>query len=178
MIGGQTGPALEIRPATVDDVDDVAQVHVEAWRSGYASLMPADYLASLDWEARAATWRQHLENPSAGVGYLVAARGAVLGFAAFGPVRDQDLADESVGEIYALNVHSSSWSTGAGSALLLAALRALGQYDAVVLWVLAENRRARRFYERHGFRLDGARKLLAVADVDLPELRYRRLSRR
>lgn len=158
------------------DADALGQVHVEAWRSGYAGLMPADFLGSLDWQERAATWLQRLEHPTDGVGNLVAERdGGIVGFCSYGTARDEDL-PPSTREIYALNVHPSSWSTGAGSALLLAAMHRLSTYDDVVLWVLEENARARRFYARHGFRYDGARKAITIAATELPQLRYRRHS--
>jgi GNAT superfamily N-acetyltransferase len=54
------------------------------------------------------------------------------------------------------------WSTGTGRALMdrvLAEVRAEG-YPRIVLWVLTENVRARRFYERCGFRLSGAAHVL------------------
>lgn len=166
--------ALEIRPATVDDAAAIARVHVQAWQVGYAGLMSAAYLHGLDWRERAGTWRERLQNPAAGVGYLIATRGRVLGFCAFGPARDEDLPAGTSGEVYAINVHSSAWSTGAGGGLLLGACDSLSVYDVVVLWVLAENTRARRFYERRGFVADGARKTIEIGGADLTELRYRR----
>jgi RimJ/RimL family protein N-acetyltransferase len=42
---------------------------------------------------------------------------------------------------------------------VLAEVRAEG-YPRITLWVLAENARARRFYERCGFRLSGATHVL------------------
>ena len=58
-----------------------------------------------------------------------------------------------VGELYAIYVTPAWWSAGVGRALMgsvLPALEAEG-YRRVVLWVLADNARARRFYERAGF---------------------------
>ena len=60
-------------------------------------------------------------------------------------------------ELYALYVAPAHWSTGAGRALMgrvLAEAQAEG-YPRIVLWVLEQNARARRFYERAGFRLRG-----------------------
>jgi ribosomal protein S18 acetylase RimI-like enzyme len=80
-----------------------------------------------------------------------------------------------VGELYAIYVTPAWWSTGAGRALLEAALTALdaGGYPRVVLWVLADNARARRFYERAGFAPDGATNVLAALGNVL-EVRYAR----
>lgn len=165
---------LQVRPATAADAEAVARVHIDAWRAGYDGLMPADFLAALDWQDRAETWLERLTSPASDVGYLVATCGSVVGFCAFGAARDEDVRAGSCGEIYALNVQPSSWSTGAGSALLQASLEAMSAYDEVVLWVLAANGRARRFYERHGFVPDGKTKQTCVDGSSLDDLRYRR----
>jgi len=55
---------------------------------------------------------------------------------------------------------------------VLSALEAEG-YQRAVLWVLTDNSRARRFYERGGFAPDGATNILAgLGGVE--ELRYAR----
>jgi GNAT superfamily N-acetyltransferase len=80
-----------------------------------------------------------------------------------------------VGELYALYVASAWWSTGTGRALMghvLTALRADG-YPRAVLWVLADNARARRFYERAGFTPDGGTNVITGLGGVL-ELRYAR----
>ena len=75
--------------------------------------------------------------------------------------------------MYAIYAHPEHWSTGLGRALLPAAVAALGGPPAV-LWVLEANDRARRFYERAGWRPDGARKQAdMLGGVQLPEIRYR-----
>jgi ribosomal protein S18 acetylase RimI-like enzyme len=77
------------------------------------------------------------------------------------------------GELYALYVAPAWWSAGVGRALMGSALAALGEarYLRVVLWVLADNVRARRFYERAGFVPDGATNVLASLGGVL-EVRY------
>jgi len=80
-----------------------------------------------------------------------------------------------VGELYALYVTPAWWSTGAGRALMgrvLVCLEADG-YRQVVLWVLAGNARARRFYDRAGFAPDGGTNILTGLG-DVLEVRYSR----
>lgn len=45
----------------------------------------------------------------------------------------------------------------------------------IILWVREENARARRFYEKNGFRLDGAERSRPhdMLPTELHELRYR-----
>jgi GNAT superfamily N-acetyltransferase len=66
-----------------------------------------------------------------------------LGFAAVSP-----------GWLNGLYVRPEAWGTGVAAALHERALAAHGP-GTMRLWVLEENRRARRFYERRGWRPDG-----------------------
>ena len=50
-----------IRPARIDDASAIALVQVESWRTTYAGIVPDDYLASLNVELRAQSWREHLQ---------------------------------------------------------------------------------------------------------------------
>jgi RimJ/RimL family protein N-acetyltransferase len=49
-----------------------------------------------------------------------------------------------------------------------------GSYNEVTLWVLEDNPRARQFYERAGWTIDGGRKAEARWGVRAPEVRYRK----
>jgi ribosomal protein S18 acetylase RimI-like enzyme len=109
----------------------------------------------------------------------------VVGFATVGPYRNRqnsaDL-DPAYGEIWAIYVAPDAWGGGIGSALLdraCAELAGRGLPEAR-LWVLADNVRARRFYEHHGLFPDGERSTYPVRrapdqpPVQLPEVRYAR----
>ena len=164
---------LVVTPASLEDADAIARVHVESWQEAYRSLLPAGYLASLSIEQRAATWRRSLES---GTPRLLVARhdGELVGFIAFGPSRDEGAA-ASCGEVWALYLAPSMWSRGAGRRLWLAALnRMLDQgCETVSLWVIATNERAIRFYRAAGFRADAASlKEFTLGGVALQEIRH------
>jgi GNAT superfamily N-acetyltransferase len=94
---------------------------------------------------------------------------------AFGPYRSADVPDGSA-ELYALYVRPDRIGTGVGRALMSTALtrtRSLGVRH-LLLWVLAENDRARRFYARSGFAPDGAVTVDDCEGVPLKEMRYAR----
>ena len=72
-------------------------------------------------------------------------------------------------EIIAIHSLPESWGTGLGHAMLTEALGQIGD-RAVFLWAFKENQRARRFYEKHGFRWDGTQR---TSDFDgACEVRY------
>jgi GNAT superfamily N-acetyltransferase len=115
-------------------------------------------------------WERALANPERDV-FVVEEDDAVVAFVGSFPSRDPD-ADGELGEIYAL---AAVWGKGIGHALMAAcfgALRKRGYADAI-LWVLADNPRARAFYEREGWALDGAEKTDTFLGLAVRELRYR-----
>ena len=76
---------------------------------------------------------------------------------------------EADAEIIAIHTLPESWGTGLGTAMLTEALDQIGSRD-VFLWAFKENKRARRFYEKHGFRWDGSER---VSEFDgALEVRY------
>jgi GNAT superfamily N-acetyltransferase len=98
----------------------------------------------------ARAWRRELASSTAEV-YVVRTSGGVIG----GVVASTDDRQRGFGHLRRLYVDPDHWGNGAGRALHDAALRWL--IDARVrlpsLWVLEGNERARRMYERWGWRL-------------------------
>ncbi|MEU7162577.1 GNAT family N-acetyltransferase [Streptomyces chrestomyceticus] len=171
---------VRIRDMTQADIDTVAVIRVRGWQAAYAGLMPQAYLDGLSAAEDAARRREFFAAAPPEVVNLVAERdGGLVGWAAFGPVRAVGGASPgpaSEGELYALYLPPEHIGTGIGRALMDACLARAGHdgFRALSLWVLKGNARARRFYERAGFRADGAEEAYEVAGVDVPELRYRR----
>ncbi|MEV0848294.1 GNAT family N-acetyltransferase [Streptomyces sp. NPDC049954] len=99
--------------------------------------------------------------------------GAPLCWVSMGPYRDEHSATVSgVSEVYALYAEPDRIGTGVGR-LLIEAVHTRVEHRTR-LWVLAGNTRARRFYERAGYRADGAERLDDYGGPVLTELRYER----
>lgn len=164
---------VQVRPAVAADADAVGQVHVRAWQRAYRGQLPDEYLDGLRPEDRARMWARALEREGNGT-LLVAERGALVGFVFAGPAAGEP--EEGTGEVFALNVDPDHWGSGAGRALLVEAERWLAgtPFGAAILWVHPANERARRFYERAGWRDDAAERVTEVLGVTVPEVRYRR----
>lgn len=165
-------PAGIIRPATSDDSLGLARVHVAAWRSTYAEIVPRSFLERVTESSREKQLRSALEARRECT--AVWEDGAIRGFVTYGACRDAD-EDPHLGEIWGIYVHPARWRHGIGTALMthsLQELRCAGCKSAVI-WVLDENVQACRFYERLGFMRDGRRKEIDL-DYPLQAVRYAR----
>lgn len=100
---------------------------------------------------------------------------AIAGFVTFGPSRDADAA--GLGEIYALYVDPGSYGGGTGRLLMAEARRRLREagIEEATLWVLRGNDRAAAFYEREGWKPDGATRLEQPYGIASNVTRFRRI---
>jgi GNAT superfamily N-acetyltransferase len=139
-------------------------------------LVPDTMIAALSLSGSVERWHEVLPiTPPRHCFVALDLAGDVIGFVRRGPSRDER-AVRTTGEVQSLYVHPEHWNTGAGRALLDTAtqeLRSNGFINAT-LWVLAGNARARRFYERCGWRTDGRTKQDQRQGAVLDEVSYQR----
>ena len=168
-----------LRSPEITDAEQIARAKNDSWRVGYRGLLPDRMLDGLDdaWSATQwAKWLRHgYENAGLRADIRVAtdAAGRVVGVSAYGADRDRP-DDVEHGELWVLYVAPPHWGRGFGRALLRDAedaLAAMRRHD-LALWVLEGNDRARRFYERAGWREDDGTKLFG--DSGVCEVRYRK----
>jgi GNAT superfamily N-acetyltransferase len=163
-----------LRSAEPEDAIAVARVHVRSWQVAYRTLLPADYLDQLRPEDRAQKYDFASLDPRKPQTIVAIEEGLIHGFATTAPSRDPDLPGH--GELYALYVDPEQWGRGIGVALISAArtrLFRLGFRNAV-LWVLAGNTRAERFYQIDRWAPDSLRRTESVWGVTVDEIRYQR----
>ena len=154
-------------------------MHVASWQAAYREIIPAEVIESWPLDRRITQWTSLLEaaGTEGTIFILVAVADAeVIGFVSSRASEDSD--GEDVCEVSATYVAPEVQRRGAGHALLAAACDALqaAGFDQATLWVLAHNTAARAFYEREGWKPDGASQPLG--DTGILELRYcKRLAR-
>lgn len=140
-----------ITPATPQDAHGIATAQVRSWQAAYAHILSPEFLNALSIDQRTSQWQDILQKQASRT--LVARRPeGIAGFVSVGPWRDEPASDHH-GEIWALYALPQAWGRGVGRALMEAAvheLRSQGR-ETVWLWVLSQNERGLRFYERFGF---------------------------
>jgi GNAT superfamily N-acetyltransferase len=175
---------ISLRRADVDDARAIGALHVASWQWAYRGSIDQAYLDALDPIARAERWRELLSaraphDPAQARTWLAFDGAELVGFV--DTARSDD--DAAAFEVRALYVAAHAAGTGVGAQLLRRALRDVERHGArgVFLWVLAANTRARRFYEKHGFKPDGAFKVdvrttptSPAPPLELFEVRYAR----
>ncbi|WP_418276437.1 GNAT family N-acetyltransferase [Isoptericola jiangsuensis] len=166
----ETDNDVLIRSATAADADAIAAVHLASWKSAHSHVLPADYLDSLSVEERAQSWRSILSGDS-GTTLVAEADGRTLGFASYGPSRDEDAEDGCL-ELYAIYLDPESWGRGVARDLIRTVLGDVSPGVRMTLWVLSENPRAHHFYRRHGFQPDGVERIEETAQVPVTEIRF------
>jgi ribosomal protein S18 acetylase RimI-like enzyme len=158
-----------VRRATTDDALTIAGIQVKTWRASYVGVMPQEVLDALDLDERARSWGRWLAADTTAE-FIAERGGAGVGFVSAGPCRHED----GVGEVYAIYVRPEAWGKGWGWALMEAAVAWLGErWQEAILWVAEENPRARRFYERYGWKAETTRVEEVVPGAFVPEVLYR-----
>ena len=142
---------LLVRPAVQEDAAAIAQVRVDAWRTTYRGIVPDAYLAAMSVPDNAAYWARILAagSPNASV-FVATERDAVVGFAATNRRDPGKLGFDA--ELAAIYLAASHQRRGVGRRLVAAvaaAQRARGA-TGLIVWVIANNRPARAFYEGLG----------------------------
>jgi GNAT superfamily N-acetyltransferase len=122
-----------VREARLEDAEAMARAH--------AASASAAYGRDEDLERRTRRWREVFDEPESRP-YLAEVEDRVVGVLSVGQ-----------SELYAIYVQPDWWGKGVGQALLDKAEALLGETcDEAELTVLVGNSRARRFYERNGWR--------------------------
>jgi putative acetyltransferase len=131
---------LRLRPYAAADEEALIELWRRSWQHAYPDI---DFSARLSW------WRERWRNelvPSASI-TLAERAGTPVGFVTIDP---------TVGYLDQIVVAPEAWGAGVAEALLAEAKRISPQ--KIELHVNADNARAIRFYEKHGFVVTGESK--------------------
>jgi len=164
---------FQIRRAQSGDAAQIAQVHLESWKTTYPGIIPQAYIDSLKVEDGLQRWQQRIQEKTDHI--FVAEQSQpekdqsrIFGFISGGAIREPiGIYD---GELHAIYLLQQNQNQGAGRALvraLAAALHAQG-FKSMVVWALEENA-AVEFYKHLGA-APVTRKSINIGGKDLPDL--------
>ena len=155
----------KIREAVQSDCTGIGKVYCDSWKTAYQNLLPQTYLASLTVED--CTPDKVSENDVVLVGHE-----SVLGICHISEARNRD--NKAWGEVVAIYLLPEIWGSGQGRELLRYSLGKLKKKGVknICLWVLKDNIRARKFYEKNRFQISGNEREIEIAECRVSEVEY------
>jgi ribosomal protein S18 acetylase RimI-like enzyme len=143
--------------ADASDLADIAALFLECWLVSYADVLPDSLVGSMTPSRAHEIWASALSNPELTILIATPEPGDVHGLVGFRQEPDGS------GYVSSLYVSPRSQGRGFGGRLLREAETGLLDAGAAHgrLWVFAANHPSIRFYERHGWALDGRETTLA-----------------
>ena len=159
---------MEIRQITKnDDFSSIRELYYRSWKFAYRDIIPMEWIESRPKDK----WGGNItENGRTEIGAFE--DGRIVGTASFGASRWEKFG--GYGEIVTIYLLPEYMGRGVGSALMercISELKAQG-CSRILLWVLEENTRARRFYEKHGFRVTAEYMDDNIGGRDVREVMY------
>ena len=159
---------MEIRYITpTDDIMAISRIYEESWKYTYKGLIPQHYLESIP-EGR---WVANLENPNWST-LVCVDNGRIVGTSSFCESRFSQFSGwEEIISIYLLPDYMGRGFGKVFFDSVIVELKKMG-YRNIYLWVLEENLRARRFYEKEGFLGTDDYLYDNIGGKDVHEIRY------
>lgn len=161
--------SASVRPATVADAHQIAQVHVASWKTTYQGIVPQDYLDALDVTLRTERWKEEFARGDSHI-FVAEDTDIICGFISGGRLR------EPIGnydaEIYAVYVLADAQRRGVGRDLMRSLAMVLAERGFVrpAVWVLGDNP-SRHFYARLGGK-PIMEKQIQIGGAELMEVAY------
>jgi ribosomal protein S18 acetylase RimI-like enzyme len=166
-----------VRRATADDIEPVARINVDGWRTAYRGILTDEYLDAIQPGDRLERVAQRLSEPDPSATFVsVAGDGTIGAYAGMSAVRDSGDQHPHLptGELASLYADPAVRGRGAGFAVHQAGVEYLAEqgFKHAVVWVFEDNTPSRRFYEARGWACDGVTKMGVLGGARFAEVRY------
>lgn len=159
---------MEIRYITKNDNPlEISKIYESSWKYAYKGIIPQDYLDSIP----TGQWADGINKSNLNSLVLIE-NGKMIGTASFCKSRWEDYSD--YGELVSIYFLPDYIEKGYGKLLLNKCIEELKQYgfNKVLLWVLEDNHKARKFYEKYGFIYSGVFMDDNIGGKDIREVLY------
>jgi ribosomal protein S18 acetylase RimI-like enzyme len=163
---------MHLRTGVDADFPAVGALHYRSRVAAYAHILSPEALTGRSAEAFSEWWAERWRWEKEICRLTVAEEdGEIVGFTYIGPSETP-----GVTELMGIHVDADQIGTGVGRALMADALVRLKEIggERAVLWVLEENDRARRFYEKGGWVPTGETRVEEINGEPVAQLRYSR----
>ncbi|MGG0792214.1 MULTISPECIES: GNAT family N-acetyltransferase [Bacillaceae] len=161
---------MKIRKAIEEDVNGIANVHINSWKTTYKGILPEQYLSSMNLEAKKKNWLRNLKMLHNATFVAESANGEIIGFAAGGPEQTND--PRIQGEVYAIYFLKEYQRQGLGRKMIKAVIHELIEmgHKNLIIWALKDNPSC-DFYNTLGGQVI-AEKTVKMAGIELIEVGF------
>ena len=150
-----------------DNLNAIGEIYAQSWKAAYQGMVPQDYLDGLV----GSRWANVLGDSQYDA-YVILEDEKYIGTSSICAARDEKMVEwGEIVSIYLLPEYFGRGYAGPLFTCVINALRGKG-YTNIYLWVLKENIRAQKFYEKHGFHKSGDTAFIEIAGEELAEIRY------
>jgi len=128
---------------------------MRSWEAAYKDIIPAEYIREKN-TARPALWQRIITDENM-TQYVIQKDGKTVGMTCVAPASDEDAGNDWY-ELHSLYLLPDCFRQGIGTYAMEFAFdkaRSLGK-KIMTVWLLADNRNAKNFYEKCGFTADGS----------------------
>lgn len=142
---------IKIEEASIKDIDEIAKVHVDSWKSAYKDILPGRVLEERTYEVQKNKWLKRIFQNNKTNEFMLVAKddsGEITGFAT-GSIDDPNNEHDSI--LFCLYISDKFQKKGIGKCLVNEVKERLKNQgaDDMVLWAYRDNT-ACRFYEHIG----------------------------
>ena len=160
---------MEIRHLLPEDnLLEISNIYEQSWKFAYKNIIPHDFLDGIP----SGRWAGNISRTGMNNNLVVLENGKPIGTSCFGKSRWEKFSE--YGEIISIYFLPEYMGKGYGKFLIervTGELKNLG-FEKILLWVLEENHRARKFYEKCGFVQTGEFRDDNIGGKDLREVMY------
>ncbi len=145
---------INYRKANIEDVPQIAKVHVESWQKSFRGIAPQEYLDNLSVKKREKAFGERFYEKDYQIFVAETSENEIIGFADFGKGRDEQTKFER--ELFAIYLLKEFQGKGIGGELFKTGIRDLREsgYSSLYLQALTISP-YRNFYEKAGGKIIG-----------------------
>ncbi|MBO0998912.1 GNAT family N-acetyltransferase [Bacillus sp. SD075] len=161
---------MKIRKAMEEDINGIANVHINSWKTTYKGILPDQYLFSLNPKAKKKNWLRNLKMLHNATFVAENDNGEIVGFAAGGPEQSND--PHIQGEVYAIYLLKEYQRRGYGRKMVKEVIHELMKmkHKNLIIWALKDNPSC-GFYRAIGGQVI-AEKNVKMAGIELIEVGF------
>jgi GNAT superfamily N-acetyltransferase len=163
---------IYIRNAREEDAIILGSIYSQSYRAAFKGIIPDNILEGVFSPEKRAEGLHKEILEGAPTNAVLFDEDKPVGLLTYGKPKDEEAEDDAV-EIWRIYLLPSYWGQNLGAPLMnwgIDEIKGKG-YKKITLWVLEENSRARRFYEKLGFVFSGTTRIINPGK-ELVDLKY------